>query len=196
MMLLFSARQGQTPRRSQAAPTALSWRGTSSPRWGCRGRPAGPPPRLWLAPSTRWHWTFYIFMTCTKQIFSLPQIGYPSMDERERREINNTTMGYEEVRDNKDTRGGSEIQLSVSWSRSGSTWPGPRTSWSGSGGKLVIMSWSPQEPMLMPWYTIPRAPGHATLRPLPKLINFHISGHRPGADRLWALHWRARPGQT
>ena len=52
------------------------------------------------------HWDFYIFMTCTKQIFSLPQIGYPSMDERERREINNTTMGYEEVRDNNDTRKG------------------------------------------------------------------------------------------
>ena len=48
----------------------------------------------------------HVFMTCTKQIFSLPQIGYPSMDERERREINNTTMGYEEVRDNKDTREG------------------------------------------------------------------------------------------
>ena len=43
-------------------------------------------------------------MTSTKQIFSPPQIGYPSMDERERREINNTTMGYEEVRDNKDTK--------------------------------------------------------------------------------------------
>lgn len=28
------------------------------------------------------------------------------MDERERREINNTTMGYEEVRENKDTREG------------------------------------------------------------------------------------------
>ena len=28
------------------------------------------------------------------------------MDERERREINNTTMGYEEVRDNNDTRKG------------------------------------------------------------------------------------------
>merc|ERR1712117_391306 len=27
------------------------------------------------------------------------QIGYPSMDERERREINNTTMGYEEAID-------------------------------------------------------------------------------------------------
>ena len=28
------------------------------------------------------------------------QIGYPSMDERERREINNNNMGYEEVRTN------------------------------------------------------------------------------------------------
>ena len=52
-------------------------------------------------------------MTCTKQIFSLPQIGYPSMDERERREINNTTMGYEEVRDNKDTREGPDAGLQI-----------------------------------------------------------------------------------
>ena len=162
MMLLFSARPGQTPQRSLAAPTARSWRGTWSPPWACRGKQAGPPPRPWPVPSTRWHWRFYIFMTSTKQIFSLPQIGYPSMDERERREINNTTMGYEEVRDNKDTRGGSEIRLSVSWSWSGSTWPRPGTPWSGSRGKLVIMSWSPQEPMLMPWYTIHRAPGHAS----------------------------------
>jgi len=46
-------------------------------------------------------------MSRARQVRPLPetvaspqyQIGYPSMDERERREINNTTMGYEEAID-------------------------------------------------------------------------------------------------
>ena len=88
-------------------------------------------------------------MTSTKQIFSPPQIGYPSMDERERREINNTTMGYEEVRDTKTqerVRIASVRVVTVIMA----DLAGAQAPWSGPGGKSVIMRLSPQEPMLMP----------------------------------------------
>ena len=65
-------------------------------------RDRGQPP---VPGEQQRHWDFYIFTTSTKQIFSQPQIGYPSMDERERREINNTTMGYEEVGTQRHKRG-------------------------------------------------------------------------------------------
>jgi len=48
-----------------------------------------------------WTLAFFVLTLVNTKTVASPQyqIGYPSMDERERREINNTTMGYEEAID-------------------------------------------------------------------------------------------------
>ena len=71
------------------------------------------------------------------------------MDERERREINNTTMGYEEVRETKTQE---RVRIASVWVviMIRADLAGAQTPWSGPGGKSVIMRLSTQEPMLMP----------------------------------------------
>ena len=98
--LHISVRLVQTPRLCQVAPTALSSRDTWFQPWAttCQDTFLTPDNIRRRSPvrNIRWQQTpRYTEIFSMSNIFA--QIGYPSMDERERREINNTTMGYEEV---------------------------------------------------------------------------------------------------
>ena len=90
-----SVRLVPTPPPCPVVLTVLRWRDTWYQQWVTWD--TCPGLRLCHHLSTRYFPCHYNVQDTPIMCQYIFQIGYPSMDERERREINNTTMGYEEV---------------------------------------------------------------------------------------------------